>query len=99
VEAHGADLQAEVQEQKGGEELTRAVMKDYRGAELSPADRAMLDYVAKLSLSPQKMEPGDVDALREHGFGDEAIHEIAQITGLFAYYNRIADGLGIDPEP
>ena len=37
--------------------------------------------------------------LRDAGFNDRAIHEIAQITGLFAYYNRLADGLGIDNEP
>jgi hypothetical protein len=32
------------------------------------------------------------------GFSDTAIHDIVQITGFFAYYNRLADGLGIDPE-
>jgi alkylhydroperoxidase family enzyme len=37
--------------------------------------------------------------LREAGFSDVAIHDIAQVAALFNYYNRIADGLGIDPEP
>jgi alkylhydroperoxidase family enzyme len=41
----------------------------------------------------------DVAALRAAGLDDTAIHEVAQITALFNYYNRIADGLGIDPEP
>ena len=59
----------------------------------------MLDYVAKLTHTPAKVTRDDVEELRTHGFDDQAIHEIAQITGLFAYYNRLADGLGIDLEP
>ena len=59
----------------------------------------MLDFVVKLTLHPGEMSSGDVDALRSHGFDDEAISDIVQITGLFAYYNRLADGLGIDDEP
>ena len=38
-------------------------------------------------------------ALREVGFDDVAIHDIVQVTALFNYYNRLAEGLGIDPEP
>lgn len=58
----------------------------------------MLDYVAKLTMSPAGMQPTDVDALRDLGFGDGAITDIAQVTALFAYFNRLADGLGIDLE-
>ena len=36
---------------------------------------------------------------RAWGFDDVAIHDIAQITALFNYFDRLADGLGIDPEP
>ena len=59
----------------------------------------MLDYAAKLTRTPQAVEKRDLDTLREHGFNDDAIHDIVQVTGLFAYYNRLADGLGIDSEP
>lgn len=69
------------------------------GAELSPADRAMLDYVEKLTLLPSSVTETDVETLREHGFSDAAIHDIVQVTALFAYYNRLADGLGIEDEP
>lgn len=68
-------------------------------AELSAADRAMLDFAVKLTRTPRAMTRDDVEALRAAGFDDLAIHDIVQITGLFAYYNRLADGLGIDPEP
>jgi len=74
-------------------------MRDYRQAALDPADRAICDFVVKLTESPQAMERGDVDRLRENGFDDPAIYDIVQIAAMFAYYNRLADGLGIDPEP
>ena len=48
---------------------------------------------------PQRMTAGDLGPLCDQGFDDEAISEIVQITGLFADYNRLADGLGIDDEP
>jgi alkylhydroperoxidase family enzyme len=44
------------------------------------------------------MTEADVALLRAHGLTDENIHDVVQITALFNYYNRLADGLGIDPE-
>lgn len=76
-----------------------AVRTDYRQAPLSAADRAMLDFAVKLTRSPKSMTREDVETLRMAGFSDTAIHDIVQVTGFFAYYNRLADGLGIDPEP
>jgi uncharacterized peroxidase-related enzyme len=72
--------------------------RDYRAAKLSEADRAMLDYVAKLTLAPATVEEVDVIQLREVGFGDKAILEINQITGFFAWCNRTVDGLGVELE-
>jgi len=40
-----------------------------------------------------------VDALRGHGFGDEGIHDAIQVIAYFNYINRVAEGVGIDPEP
>jgi uncharacterized peroxidase-related enzyme len=73
-------------------------MTDYRRHDLPPADRAMLDFAVKLTRSPRDMERSDTDTLRQVGFDDTAIHDIVQVTALFNYYNRLADGLGIDPE-
>ena len=72
--------------------------RDYREAALSPADRAMLDYVSVLTLRPAETTVAHVDRLREVGFGDKAILEINQITGFFAWCNRIVDGLGVELE-
>jgi uncharacterized peroxidase-related enzyme len=74
-------------------------MRDYRGAPLGDADRAMLDFARKLTEAPSTMERADVERLREHGFDDGAIHDIVQVAALFNYYDRLADGLGVEPEP
>lgn len=72
---------------------------DYTGAELSPADRAMLDFALKLTRDQASMTADDVEVLRRHGLDDVAIHDVVQVAALFNYYTRLADGLGIDPEP
>ena len=74
------------------------LQEDYTQAAISPADRAMLDYVAKLTLTPAEVTRGDVQALRDAGFDDRAILDIAQITAYFAFVNRTADGLGVTLE-
>ena len=58
----------------------------------------MLDYAVKLTLTPWKMKEADVIALRQVGFSDAAILDINQITGYYAYVNRLADGLGVGME-
>jgi len=65
---------------------------------LSEADRAMLTYVEKLTLTPSEMAKGDVSALRKAGFVDSAILDINQVTSYYAYVNRLADGLGVELE-
>ena len=80
------------------EGLVSALKTDYRQANLSPAERAMLDYTHKLTLTPWKMVEADVKTLRSHGFSDWAILDINQIVAYYAYVNRIADGLGVPLE-
>jgi uncharacterized peroxidase-related enzyme len=62
---------------------------------LSPADRAMLDYTAKLTRTPARMVPEDLRKLRDTGFSDQAILQINLIASWFNYINRVADGLGV----
>ena len=59
----------------------------------------MLDFAIKLTQTPREVSRDDLDALRAHGFDDAALHDIVQVTALFNYYNRLTDGLGIEPEP
>ena len=58
----------------------------------------MLDYAAKLTLTPWDMREQDVADLRAVGFTDRAILDIAQVVAYYAYVNRIADGLGVSLE-
>jgi len=70
----------------------------WRQADLSQADRAMLVYTEKLTLEPWAMFEEDVHALRAAGFDDAGILDINQVTGYYAYVNRLADGLGVELE-
>jgi len=58
----------------------------------------MLGYAARLTLDPGSIERADVEALREHGFDDRAIHDICAVASYYAFVNRIADGLGVELE-
>ncbi len=82
----------------GDDELTNQIERDYTRAALTSADRAMLNYAAKLTSTPSDMIEADVAALRGQGFGDRAILDIAQVAAYYAYVNRIADGLGVSLE-
>ena len=78
--------------------LVDALKVDWRKANLSAADRQMLIYTEKLTLAPWEMVEADVIALREVGFSDAAILDINQVTGYYAFVNRLADGLGVELE-
>jgi alkylhydroperoxidase family enzyme len=59
----------------------------------------MLRYVAKLTRTPGQMTEDDVQQLRDAGFSDQAISDIAANCALFAFFLRIVDGLGASLEP
>ena len=75
-----------------------SLIEDYREAEIADEDRKMLDYAAKLTREPWTMERSDVEVLRRAGFSDSAILDINQVTGYYAFANRLADGLGVELE-
>ena len=58
----------------------------------------MLDYAEKLSLEPWDIEEVDVQELRDDGFSNAGILDIAHVTGYYAYVNRLANGLGVELE-
>lgn len=65
---------------------------------MSLADRALCNYAVKLTLTPGKMTERDLRVLRDASFDDAQITVATQVIGYFNYINRIADGLGVDPE-
>jgi len=91
---HGESLRRLVRD----DGLVSQLKKDYTKVRLGAADRAMLDYVDRLTRAPATVTETDVQALREAGFSDRAILDIAQITAYFAFVTRLADGLGVELE-
>lgn len=83
---------------KNDEQLA-AIERNRSAADLGDRQNAMLAYVEKLTNTPAKIGPEDIDTLRAVGFVDRDILDIAEVTAYCAYVNRIADGLGVDLEP
>ncbi len=77
------------------EALVEALKRDYRTAPLSAQDRAILDYVLKLTKDATQVRPEDHDRLRAVGFDDRGILQITLIASWFNYINRVADALGV----
>ena len=75
------------------------IMENYRTAGLPRKERVILDFVTKLTLNPAAMEASDLEILRREGLSDRALLEVVHIAGYFNYINRVADALGVDPEP
>ena len=72
-----------------------------QGSEAAPTPRlrAILQFAERLTLLPGSVEAQHIEALREVGLDDRAVHDLAQGIAYFAYINRVADGLGVDLEP
>ena len=80
------------------DDLVRAITSDYERAAIPAADRAMLDYVGKLTVDATSIGRQDHESLRGHGFDDRAILQITLIASWFNYINRVADALGVGRE-
>ena len=75
--------------------MVEALKRDYRSAPISEQDRAMLDYVVKLTKDATKCSPEDHARLRAAGFDDRGILQITLIAAWFSYINKAADALGV----
>jgi uncharacterized peroxidase-related enzyme len=74
------------------------VAADHNSADLPDSDKALLDFVEKLTRRPDRMTRDDIDALRGRGFADAQILEAVQVTALSAFLNCLASGLGAVPD-
>ena len=70
---------------------------NYRNADITPRQRAMLDCAMKVCTASQEINDSDFDALHAHGFDDEDIWDIAAITAFFGLSNRMASFAGMQP--
>jgi uncharacterized peroxidase-related enzyme len=77
--------------------FVHAVVRDWRRAPLAERDVALCEFAA-LTHDQHEMKPADLDALRQRGFDDTAIHDATQVIAYFNYISRIADALGVQSE-
>ena len=95
VVAHGAILR--IMEKKPL--VADQVSVNYRKADISPRQRAMLDFAIKVCQHSAEIEEADFTALHAHGFDDEDIWDIAAITAFFGLSNRMASFSSMMPNP
>jgi len=95
VVAHGAILR--IYEKKPL--VADQVATNYRKADISPRQRAMLDFAMKVCLHSDEIADADFAPLHAHGFSDEDIWDIASITAFFGLSNRIASFSNMLPNP
>ena len=67
-------------------------------ADLTPAERTLLDYVRLVTQDAPRTTPEDVQKLRDAGWSEDQIAEGVYITALFAFFNRVADAFGVPPQ-
>jgi uncharacterized peroxidase-related enzyme len=92
--AHGAA----VRQLSGDPVLGEALAKNYRAAEgLSAKQRVMLDFALKVARSSAEIEERDRHTLRQAGFVDRDIWDIAAVASFFAMSNRMASATGMQP--
>ena len=95
VVAHGAILR--IYEKKPL--VADQVAVNYRKADITPRQRAMLDFAMKVCERSHEIEEADFAPLHAHGFSDEDIWDIAAITAFFGLSNRMASFAGMMPNP
>jgi len=91
--SHGAVLRIRAKD----EVLADTIAANYRAANLTPRQRAMLDLAVKITVDSASISDQDIAALRDHGFSDEDIMDIIQTAALFNYSNRVASALDLRP--
>ncbi len=86
-----------VRELSGDPELGEMMVMNYRVAELEPRQRAMLDFAWKLTVAPHEIAEPDRQRLRDVGFSDRDIFDIADVAAFFNYTNRVAHAVDMMP--
>lgn len=93
--AHGAA----VRQLSGDPALGEAMVMNYRVAPLDARQRAMLDFAAKVTTASATIEDADRTALRDVGFSERDIWDIANVAAFFNMTNRVASATGMQPNP
>jgi uncharacterized peroxidase-related enzyme len=93
VVAHGAILRI----YEKNPLIADQVATNYRKADITPRQRAMLEFALKVATNSAAIEPADFEPLRAQGFSDEDIWDIGAIAAFFALSNRMANMIAMRP--
>ncbi|MEN3296285.1 MAG: hypothetical protein V7642_5538 [Burkholderiales bacterium] len=93
VVAHGAILRIRAKNPL----LADQVAINYRKADITPRQRAMLDFAMKMSTAHHAVDDADFATLRDHGFSQDDIWDIGAIAAFFALSNRMANMMSLRP--
>jgi uncharacterized peroxidase-related enzyme len=93
VIAHGAILRIRAK----NPQIADQIAVNYRKADITPRQKAMLDFAMKVSTSAQTISDADFIAIAGHGFSDDDVWDIAAIAAFFALSNRIANVTAMRP--
>jgi len=75
------------------------VLADYRSAPIDDAHRALFGFIEKMNRQSTSIGQADVDALKTHGWTDEAIYDAITVCALFRFYNAWIDATGVRDLP
>ncbi|WP_261841485.1 peroxidase-related enzyme [Aliamphritea ceti] len=95
IAAHGAAIR----EYSGDPALGELIAINYRAAQLSDRHTAMLDFAVKMTDKPDAILEADRQQLRDAGFSDRDIWDIANLAGFYNMTNRIASAVDMQPNP
>jgi uncharacterized peroxidase-related enzyme len=93
VIAHGAILRIRAK----NPQISDQIAVNYRKADITPRQKAMLDFAMKVSTEAQTISEADCAAVASHGFNDDDIWDIAAISAFFALSNRMANVTAMRP--
>jgi uncharacterized peroxidase-related enzyme len=93
VVAHGAILRIRAK----NPEIADQIAINYRKADITPRQRAMLDFAMKVSRAAEEISEQDFADISRHGFSDDDIWDIAAVSAFFALSNRMANVTGMRP--
>jgi uncharacterized peroxidase-related enzyme len=93
VVAHGAILRIRAK----NPQIADQIAVNYRKADITPRQRAMLDFAMKVSRAAEEISEQDFADISRHGFSDDDIWDIAAISAFFALSNRMANVTGMRP--
>lgn len=91
--AHGAALRQQSDDRIEADRITL----DYRRADLSARERAILDYAVKVTKNPGDCDETDIEELRAAGLSDEDIWDVIEVAAMFNFTNRLAMATGMMP--